>query len=263
MKEAIKILFIGDLVGQPGRKVVRDLLPELREKEKIDLVIANGENAAGGVGITEKVYAELLEMGIDVVTSGNHIWHQSQFVEKINECPMLVRPANYPEGVPGVGFIIVKAAGVKIGVLNLEGRVFMKTLEDPFRTADRLIEEIKKETLVVIIDFHAEATSEKIALGLYLDGRVSAVLGTHTHVMTADERILEKGTAYISDIGMVGALESVIGVDPEAIINRFLTQLPHRFEPVKKGPMIFNAVVVEIETATGRAVGIKRIQEIN
>lgn len=258
----MKILFIGDIIGSPGRKTVYEILPSLKEKEKIDLVIANGENSAGGVGITEKVYDELLSMGIDLITSGNHVWHQKEFVKNIDNCDRLLRPANYPAGVPGRGFLIYTLpSGQKVGLINLEGRVFMKTLDCPFRTADKIIEEIKKETPIIIVDFHAEATSEKIALGKYLTGRVSAVIGTHTHVMTADERILAGATAFISDVGMVGALDSIIGVEAPAIIDRFLTQLPHSYEPEKKGPMIFNAVIIEIDAATGQAQSIKLIKD--
>lgn len=259
----MKILFIGDIVGSAGRQTVEEVLFSLKEKEKFDLVVANGENAAGGMGITEKIYNELINLGIQVITSGNHIWHHAEILKTIDQCPFLLRPANYPPGVPGQGSLIFQLlSGEKIGLINLEGRVFMKTLDCPFRAADEIIVQMKRETPVIIVDFHAEATSEKIALSKYLDGQVSAVLGTHTHVMTADERILAGGTAFISDIGMVGALESIIGVETQPIINRFLTQLTQRFEPEKNGPMIFNAVVLEIDAVSGRSQAIRRIQEV-
>ncbi|MCX5749648.1 MAG: TIGR00282 family metallophosphoesterase [Candidatus Saganbacteria bacterium] len=250
-----KILFIGDIIGKPGRETVKKLLPSLKEEFSADLIIANGENAAGGMGINAKKYQELIDSGIEIVTLGNHAWHNKDFTREISECRNIVRPANYPPGTPGNGRIIYRG----IGVINLLGRVFMKELDCPFRAVDRIIDELKGQTKIIIVDVHGEATSEKQALGWYLDGRVSAVIGTHTHVQTADERILPNGTAYITDAGMVGPNNSVIGVDTTAIIERFLTQLPKRFEVAKEGPNVFNAVVLDIDESTGKARGIKRI----
>ena len=254
----IKILFIGDIVGSPGRETVKDLLPELKQELSPDIIVANGENAAGGMGINEKKYRELIEAGIDVITLGNHVWHVKEFVKEIGNCKNAVRPANYPPGTPGSGILVFKG----VGFLNLLGRVFMKELDCPFRGADPLIEELKKQTPVIIVDFHAEASSEKSALGWYLDGRVSAVIGTHTHVQTADERILPNGTGYITDAGMVGALNSVIGVQSSPILERFLTQIPRRFEVEKTPPHILNAVFLEIDEKTGRTIKISRVNRI-
>lgn len=253
-----KILFIGDIVGRGGREAVKKILPSLKEKYSPDITVANGENSAGGAGINEKKYKELVENGIDVITLGNHVWNNREFIKEIVNCKNAVRPANYPEGAPGKGWIVVNG----IGILNLMGRVFMKELDCPFRAADKLIPEIQKETKIILVDLHAEATSEKSAMGWYLDGRVSAVVGTHTHVQTADERILPKGTAYISDVGMVGSLNSVIGVDVAPIIERFLTQMPTRFEAAKEPPFIFNAALIEMDESDGKAKSIKRISEI-
>jgi 2',3'-cyclic-nucleotide 2'-phosphodiesterase len=262
LADNFRILFIGDIIGKLGRRAVREFLPGLKAKENINLVVANGENAAGGVGITEKIYGELLGLGVDVITTGNHVWHQQEMVSRIDACPKMLRPANYPPGTPGQGSLIYQAGAVKIGVLNLEGRVFMKTLDCPFRAADELIKKMSVETNLIIIDFHAEATSEKIALMRYVAGRVTTVLGTHTHVMTADEQIVAGHTGYLTDVGMVGALDSVIGVEIQPIIDRFVQQLPHRFEPVEKGPTVFNAVVIEADPVTGRCLSLKRINEI-
>jgi hypothetical protein len=224
-----------------------------------DLVIANGENAAGGFGITSEIADELLFLGIDVLTSGNHVWDKKEIEPYLGKQDRLIRPANYPEGNAGFGSVVVstRSAG-EAAVLNLEGRVFMSNLEDPFRVAEREIEKLKKQTPVIIIDFHAEATSEKIALAWHLDGKASAVIGTHTHVQTADERVLPGGTAFITDAGMTGPTDSVIGVRKEQAIARFLYQTPHRFE-IPKGPVHLDAVVVDIDSATGKAKGIERI----
>lgn len=256
---AIKILFIGDIVGKSGRQAISRELHRLVDRHMVDLVVANGENAAGGFGLTEEVAGELFKMGIDLLTSGNHIWDKRDSLDYVKREVRLTRPANYPEGIPGSGSALVNTAGgVRVAVLNLEGRVFMNNLECPFRVADREIARLKEETPIVFVDFHAEATSEKAALGWYLDGRASAVIGTHTHVQTADERVLPGGTAYISDAGMTGAFDSVIGIRKEEAIQKFLTQLPVKFE-VAKGNIRLNGVVVEVDELSGKALGIERI----
>jgi len=255
----VRILFIGDIVGKPGRQAVSRELHRLVDRHLVDLVIANGENAAGGFGITEETAKDLYGCGIHLLTSGNHIWDKKDALDFIDREKNLLRPANYPQGVPGRGSgVVTTAAGIRIGVLNLEGRVFMNNIECPFRTADREVALLRQETTVILVDFHAEATSEKIALGWYLDGRVSAVIGTHTHVQTADERLLPGGTAYISDAGMTGAFDSVIGVRKEEPIERFLTQLPVKFE-VAKNNLRLNGVVIEVDESSGTALGIERI----
>lgn len=246
-------------MGRLGRAVTRKLLPLLKAEMPIDLVIANGENSASGYGITASVYKELIDMGIDCITMGNHMFDKREFVRELENADRLVRPANYPPDVPGRDHLILKVKDVKVAVMNLLGRVFMPAMDCPFRTGEALLKSIKSETPIVIVDIHAEATSEKCAIGYYFDGKVSAVIGTHTHVMTADDRILDKGTAYISDAGMVGALDSIIGMDREQIISRFLTQMPNRFEPVIKGKGLFNGVYLKIDTQTGKAKEIKRV----
>ncbi len=233
----MKLLFIGDIVGRAGRKMLSEHLDRLIDRHYVDLVVANGENAAAGYGITLPVLKELYNAGgVDVVTSGNHIWDKKEIYSALERDDRLLRPANYPEGLPGVGSggVFETAAGVKVGVLNLEGRVFMKNLDCPFRSADDLVAELRKLTPVIFVDFHAEATSEKQALGYYLDGRVSAVVGTHTHVQTADEKILSGGTGYLTDVGMSGSQDAIIGNQKEAALDRFLTQLPVRLEVAKK-----------------------------
>lgn len=257
----MKILFIGDIVGRSGRAIVRSLLPKLREELTPDVVIANGENSAAGVGITKKVYDELMNMGIDVITTGNHVWDRKEFLPDISSCPNLVRPANYPEGVPGKGFDVFSAKGVKYGVVNLLGRVFMSCVNCPFQAANSIASKMKAETPIILVDLHGEATSEKNALAWYMDGKVSAVIGTHTHIQTSDERILPKGTAFITDAGMVGAYDSIIGVQKEQIIKRFLLSIPERFEPEDKGPGLFNGVFVDIDDS-GKAKEIKRVHKI-
>ncbi len=256
----MKLLFIGDIVGRPGRKVLVDRLDRLIDKQMIDLVVANGENAAAGFGLTASVLHELFDAGVDVVTSGNHIWDKREINDALEQEKRLLRPANYPSGLPGRGDgVFETAAGVKIGVLNLEGRVFMKNLDCPFRAADGLVAELRKVTPIIFVDFHAEATSEKQALGHYLAGRVSGVIGTHTHVQTADERILEGGTGYLTDVGMSGSQDAIIGNQKEPAIQRFLTQLPVRLEPAKKDPQLC-AVVLTINEKTGCCEAIERIQ---
>ena len=255
----MKVLFIGDIIGEPGRKMVRQQLRGLMDTHHPDLVIANGENAAGGFGITAEIADELFFMGIDVLTSGNHVWDKKEIGPYLAKQDRLLRPANYPPGNAGSGSVVISTANEgKVAVLNLEGRVFMTNLEDPFRVAEREIERLKKETPVVIIDFHAEATSEKIALAWHLDGKASAVIGTHTHVQTADERVLPGGTAFITDAGMTGPTDSVIGVKKEQAIARFLYQTPHRFE-IPKGPVHLCAVLIDVEETTGKARSIERI----
>jgi len=255
----VKLLFIGDVIGKPGRQALSNELHRLVDRYMVDLVIANGENAAGGFGITEETARDLYRCGIHLLTSGNHVWDKKDALDFIKREEMLLRPANYPEGTPGRGStVITTAGGIKVAVLNLEGRVFMNNLDCPFRVADREIELLKRETPIIFVDFHAEATSEKAALGWYLDGRASAVVGTHTHVQTADERILTGGTAYITDVGMTGSYDSVIGVRKEEAISRFLTQLPAKFEVAKKDIRL-NAVVIEVDEQSGKALRIERI----
>lgn len=255
----VKILFIGDIVGSPGRQAVTRELHRLIDRYRIDLVIANGENAAGGFGITEEKARELFSLGIDVLTSGNHVWDKRESYPYLRREERLVRPANYPPETIGRGSTLVRTAGgVAIGVLNLEGRVFMSSLDCPFRAADREIAHLKQRTNIVVVDFHAEATSEKVALGWHLDGKVSAVIGTHTHVQTADERILPGGTAYMTDAGMTGSFDSVIGVKKELAIERFVTQMPVRFDVAKKDIRL-NGVAIEIDATSGSALSIERI----
>lgn len=255
----VKLLFIGDIIGKPGREALSRELHRIVDRHMVDLVIANGENAAGGFGLTQETAQDLFKCGIQMITSGNHIWDKKDSLEYINREARIVRPANYPEGTPGRGTTIVKTpGGTKIGILNLEGRVFMNNLDCPFRCADREIAKLKEETPIIFVDFHAEATSEKASLGWYLDGRVSAVIGTHTHVQTADERILTEGTAYMTDAGMTGAFDSVIGVKKEEAIQKFVTQRPSKFEVAKKDLRI-NGVVIEVNESTGLALSIERI----
>jgi 2',3'-cyclic-nucleotide 2'-phosphodiesterase len=254
----MKLLFIGDIVGRPGRELVRTGLAALVAHHAIDFVIVNGENAAGGNGITREIGDGLLAQGVDVITSGNHIWDKREVLDYINVEPRLLRPANYPDA-PGRGSYVGRTAnGRSVAVLNLMGRVHMASLDDPFRTAERELAVLAERTKIVFVDFHAEATSEKIAMGWFLDGRVTAVVGTHTHVQTADERVLPGGTAYLTDVGMTGPHDGVIGVEREAVIQRFLTGLPTRFEAASGDPRL-NAVVVTADDHTGRATRIERV----
>lgn len=256
----MNILFIGDIVGKPGRRALREKLPSLIDRWQIDFIIANVENAAGGFGITESVAEEIFTLGINVLTSGNHIWDKKESIPFISRERRLLRPANYPANVPGRGSIITETpTGEKVGVLNLAGRVFMNTLDCPFMTAERELPQLKEEASVIIIDFHAEATSEKSAFGWFMDGKVSAVIGTHTHVQTADEKILPGGTAYITDVGMTGPVNSIIGVKKELIITKFITQVPVRFETAKGASMV-SGVFLSIQAAEGKAIAIERIQ---
>ena len=250
----MRILMIGDVIGRPGRRAVEALVPGLRQEYGLDLVIANGENAAGGLGLTKETAEELFGAGVDVLTSGNHIWDKKEILPTLDSELAILRPLNYPPGVPGRGYLIKG----KALIVNLVGRTFMGNFDCPFRAMDELLEELVDRPPVVIVDFHGEATSEKMALGWYLDGRASAVLGTHTHVGTIDTRLLPQGIAYVTDVGMTGPVDSVIGDDTEAAIGRFLSQLPHRLS-VGKGAVIFNSVLVEVEESTGRAQSIVRI----
>ena len=255
----MRILFIGDIVGRPGRELVRRGLAALVEHHAIDLVIANAENAAAGFGITRDIGGQLLDWGIDVLTSGNHIWDKKEAINYIGTEPRLLRPANYPAGVPGNGTYLARTDdGRSVGVVNVMGRVFMLAIDDPFAVVLREIEALRQRTRVIVVDFHAEATSEKIAMGWHLDGKVTAVIGTHTHVQTADERILPKGTAYLTDVGMTGPHDSIIGVETQAALGRFLNAMPVRFETATANPRL-NAVVVEADETTGLATGIERL----
>lgn len=248
------ILAIGDIIGRPGRRAVSQLLPGLRQQYGLDLVIANGENAAGGIGLTLSTARELLDSGVDVLTSGNHIWAQKEIIPYLDGEMPILRPLNYPPGVPGKGHIAIGQAAV----VNIMGRTFIGDFDCPFRAMDQLLAELEQR--VIIIDFHAEATSEKVAMGRYLDGRVSAVLGTHTHVGTIDAQILPQGTAYVTDIGMTGPLDSVIGDDTEAVIQRFLTGMPHHLS-VGKGKIALAAIMVKIDDESGLATSIERIYQ--
>jgi metallophosphoesterase (TIGR00282 family) len=253
----LNVLFVGDIVGRQGRRAAADLLPGLKSEYGISFTIANGENAAGGFGLTRKVAEELFAAGIDVITSGNHIWDKSEMVPLLDSLDKVLRPHNYPPGVPGRGCGVYEVAGgSRVCVMNLQGRVFMRAIDCPFRTADSLLEQIGEN--VIVVDMHAEATSEKIAMGWYLDGRVAAVVGSHTHVQTADERILPGGTAYITDAGMTGAFDSVIGIEKEAIINRFLTGIPNRFDQARRDVRLAG-VVISIDRRSRKSVRIERV----
>jgi metallophosphoesterase (TIGR00282 family) len=251
----MNILAIGDIIGKPGRQVVHRYLRAIRQQHKVEIVIANAENAAGGFGLTPDTARELLGDGIDVLTSGNHIFAQKEIIPYLDADIPILRPLNYPSGVPGRGYCLCG----KALIVNLIGRTFMQSYDCPFRTMDKLLAELADRPPVIIVDFHAEATSEKVAFGRYLDGRVSAVLGTHTHVGTIDAQIMPGGTAYVTDIGMTGPTNSVIGDDADAVIQRFLTQMPHHLS-VGKGKPVMNAVMVEVDEDSGKATAIKRIQ---
>lgn len=255
----MNILMVGDVFGEPGRTALARLLPRIRQEHAIDLAVVNVENAAAGFGLTPPMARQFLEQGADVMTSGNHIWDRKEIVEYITRENLLLRPANFPAGTPGVGHVTVKAGPHRVAVLNLMGRVFMASIDCPFRAADEILPDLRRETPVILVDMHCEATSESQAMGWYLDGRVSAVIGTHRHVQTADERVLPGGTAYITDVGMTGPTEGVIGVDRDLIIQRFVSQMPVRFEPAK-GPAALHAVVITVDPETGRASGIHRLR---
>ena len=256
----MKILFIGDIIGKAGRQAIQGILGKAVADHKIDFTIANGENSAGGMGITPTIAMEFLDQGVDVLTSGNHIWAKKEIFPFLDEEPRILRPANYPPKVPGRGSGIFHATnGQKVGVLNLEGRVFMKHLDCPFRVGEREVELLQKETHIILVDFHAEATSEKMAMGWFLNGKVSAVVGTHTHVQTSDEKILDGGTAYITDVGMTGPLASVIGIRKQIALERLLTQIPWKFD-VATEEIELQGVVIEVDPKTGKSQSIQRIK---
>lgn len=255
----MKLLFIGDVVGSLGRDMVKEYLPKLKEKYHPHITVINGENAAGGRGITEKIYRSFLESGAQAVTLGNHTWDNRNIFEFIDEAKYLVRPANFPEGAPGEGLRFLKVNQQEVAIINLQARTFMPALDCPFQKAEELVLEAQKRTPIIFMDFHGEATSEKQAMGWYLDGKVSAVVGTHTHVQTSDNRILPKGTAYISDVGMTGPYDGILGMGKEAVIHKFLTSLPVRFEVPKDGRTLLSAVLIDIDDMTGKANKIERI----
>lgn len=256
----MRVLFVGDVVGKPGRQAVRHLLPALRRRHEVDFTVVNIENAAGGFGFTPEIAREILDAGADCLTAGNHVWKKREAYGYIDSEPRVLRPANYPDGAPGRGYGLYVVGGRQIAVANLMGRVFMDPLLCPFRLLDQIWERIRDETPLFVLDFHAETTSEKVALGWYAAGRASAVIGTHTHVQTADERILPGGTAYLTDVGMTGPVNSVLGVETELVIEKFLTQMPVKFE-VARGPALLMAAVLELDDHTGRAQRIVRLQE--
>lgn len=255
----MRILFIGDIVGSPGRKIVHERLADILQQRSIDLCIANGENAASGFGITPRLADELFASGIEVMTGGNHIWDRKEILEYLPNQPRLLRPANFPNGLPGKGLLVAQAKnGTGYAVLNLQGRTFMTPIDDPFRAATQLLDTLPPKIKVIVVDMHAEATSEKQAMGWYLDGKVSAVVGTHTHVATADNRVLPKGTAFITDVGMTGPHASVIGMETQGVLQRFLDSLPTRFS-VAEGDVQMNTVLIDVEEETGRARAIERV----
>lgn len=256
----MRIVFIGDIVGRPGRQIVAKKLPEIRSNYNPDFIIANGENAAAGIGITRDAAIEVFDCGIDAITLGNHTWSKKEIYSYLDNEQRIIRPANYPDGTPGRGYAVYNSSnGKRIAVISLCGRIFMEPLDNPFHTADRILKTLENQADIVIIDFHAEATSEKMAFGWHMSGRAGAVIGTHTHVQTADERILPGGTAYITDVGMTGPIDSVIGVKTDLIISRFLTQMPSKFE-VAEGPAMLSGINMELDSFTGKAVSIERFQ---
>ena len=257
----LTILFLGDIVGQPGRAGVISRLPELKSKHGLDFIIVNGENAAGGRGITSKITIDLLRAGVSVITSGDHIWDQKEILSFIDSEPRLLRPVNYPDGTPGSGSIVLETAKGKIGVINVQGRTFMQPiLDNPFRAVEAAVMKMRNETPNILVDVHAETTSEKIAMGRFLEGKVSAVIGTHTHVQTADEQIFPGGTAFLCDAGMCGPLDSILGRAVDPIVHRFISNLPSSF-PVASGEVRLRGALVKIDETTGRAVSITRIDE--
>ncbi|BCA54726.1 metallophosphoesterase [Nitrospira sp. KM1] len=256
----MKVLCIGDIMGEPGRRAVARMVPRLVAKHRIDVVIGNGENVAGGFGITPELAEELFGMGLAAITTGNHAWDKKEILDYFPRERRLLRPANYPEGVPGHGSVVIQtAAGEELGVLQLMGRAYMPALDCPFQVAKRELARMRKRVSAVIVDMHAEATSEKMAMGHYLDGEATAVVGTHTHVQTADEQILPRGTAYLTDIGMTGPLHGVIGIKKDLAIEKFLTGMPRRFE-VASGPTVFSAVLLDVDARIGKALSIERIR---
>ncbi len=264
MSTKIRVLLLGDVVGSPGRIIFQKHINELKKKHSIDFVILNGENSCQGRGITSRIMRFFRHHGVDVVTSGNHIWYNREIYSYLAENKDLLRPDNFPSDCPGSGIGLYQCGGYSIGVMNLQGRVFMREhVNDPFRAADSALTFLKSRTPIILVDFHAETTSEKMAMAYYLDGRISALVGTHTHVQTADERILPNGTAYITDLGMAGALNSMIGMKKESIIKNFLTQMPQKFEVDIQGPMVLSGVWVEIDTTTGKATNIQRVRIVD
>lgn len=255
----MNILFIGDVVSSPGRAMIDEYVPKLKEKYRPAVTIINGENAAGGNGITKKIYKRFLQVGAQAVTLGNHTWANKEIFDFIDEEKNIVRPANFPEGTPGKGIVYIKVNDQEIAIINLQGRTFLTPIDCPFKKADELVESARKRTPYIFVDFHAEATSEKQAMGWYLDGKVSGVVGTHTHVQTADERILPNGTGFITDVGMTGPYDSILGVEKEIIINRFISALPARFEVDKQGRSQLNGIVMTLDPSTGKATDVKRI----
>lgn len=255
----MRILMVGDVFGKKGRELFKELTPRLKAERKIDFVVVNGENSAGGKGIVRRIFDELCQAGADVVTSGNHIWDNKEVMNFIDDEPYLVRPANYPPGTPGRGWCVYQLKSKRIAVVNMSGRAFMPPVDCPFQRIEDILYELKGRADIILVDFHAETTSEKMALGWYLDGRVTAVVGTHTHVQTADERILHKGTAFISDLGMTGPWDSVIGDDVECIIRRFTTGMPVRFVAEETGPGVYSGVIIDVNDKTNEAVAIERI----
>ena len=263
METTLNILFLGDIVGEPGRRAVIEMLPRLREREGIDFVIVNGENSANGRGITPRISIDLLRAGAAVITTGDHIWDQKEIISYIDTEPRLLRPINYPEGAPGQGSVVLETAKGKVGVINVQGRTFTQPiLENPFRAMDAEVARMREETSVIFVDIHAETTSEKVAMGRFLDGRVSAVVGTHTHVQTADEQVFPGGTAFLCDAGFCGPSESCLGRDVDAIVQRFLTGLPVPF-PIARGETRLHGAIVEIDVASGRARSIRRVMEVH
>lgn len=256
----MRVLFIGDVVGSLGRDTVTTYLPRLKKKYRPQVTVLNGENAASGRGITGKIYKKFLQDGVDVVTMGNHTWDNRDIFEFIGEAKKMVRPANFPEGTPGQGMVFVKVNALELAVINLQARVFMTALDDPFVKIDELIEEARKRTPFIFLDFHGETTSEKQAMGWYVDGRVSAIVGTHTHVQTNDARVLPNGTAYLTDAGMTGPYDGVLGMKKDGVLDKFITALPHRFEVVESGRSILSGCVVDIDEKTGLAKSIETIQ---
>ncbi len=256
----LKVAMFGDVIGRPGRVRALSVIARLRAAGAVDFVVVNGENAAGGMGLTPEVAREMLDGGVDVITTGNHVWNKREMADYLDKEDRVLRPANYPSQVPGRGWTVVSCQSVRIAVLNLQGRVFMQPIDCPFVRGRRAVDEIGSSADIIVADFHAEATSEKQALGIYLDGAVAAVVGTHTHVQTADERVLPGGTAFITDLGMCGPVDSVIGMDADTVIPRFITALPSRFA-VAKGPVIVSGVIIEADHSTGRARGIQRLME--
>lgn len=256
----MELLFIGDVVGSIGRDMITEYLPQLKKTYRPTVTVINGENAAAGRGITEKIYKQFLEQGANAVTLGNHAWDNRDIFEFIDNAKYLVRPANFPEETtPGTGLVFIKSNQLEVAVINMQGRVFMSDLDDPFRKMDELIEEASKRTNIIFVDFHAETTSEKQAMGWYVDGRVTAIVGTHTHVQTSDNRILPQGTAYLTDVGMTGPYDGILGMDKEASLRRFLTAMPSRFEVPKTGRAVLSGCMISINDTTGQATKIERI----